>query len=125
MSSQGTIGTSDQTFDATPYLMYSQVLDTSKQIRFTVEYLVYKTTDLLYSSSGEITAVFSRQSGSLQRTSANDDIALHGSIQGNLTTPSPTISLIANTSTNEIELWLNGLASTTLTWNILARYYQN
>lgn len=106
------------TADATPTVVYSYPVGQAKCVKVRVEYTAYKT-DFTLGASGDLFSTFIRATGgSIVRSSGSGTGGLDGTVQGNFPNAEPRPDLVANTSTNSIDVTLTGKASTNITWQI-------
>lgn len=106
------------TTDATPSVVYSYPVVEAKCIKCRVEYTAYKT-DFTLGSSGDLFSTFIRATGgSIVRSSGSGTGGLDGIVQGNFPNAEPKPDLVANTSTNNIDVTLTGKVATSITWQI-------
>lgn len=106
------------TTDATPAVSYSYPIIQSQCVKVQIEYTAY-SSDFTLAASGELFSTFVRASGNVSRSSGTGTGGLDGTVQGNFPNAEPKPDLIANTSTNAIDITLTGKASTTIKWHII------
>lgn len=105
------------TTDATPIVAYSYPIAQSQCVKVKIEYTAYKS-DFSLASSGELFSTFVRASaGNIVRSSGSGTGGLDGTTQGNFTNAQPKPDLVANTSTQNIDVTPTGKASTTIKWH--------
>lgn len=106
------------TNNASPTVAYSYAVGESKCIKMRVEYTAYKT-DFSLGASGDLFSTFIRAAaGNIIRSSGTGTGGLDGIVQGNFPNAEPKPDLVANTSTQSIDVTLTGKASTSITWQI-------
>lgn len=108
---------SGSTTDAIPTVLYSYPVSTSQCVKARVQYTAYKT-DFSLGASGDLFSTFIRASGNISRASGSGTGGLDGTVQGNFPNAEPKPDLVANTSTNAIDVTVTGKASTNITWQI-------
>lgn len=109
---------SGNTTDATPTVLYSYPISTSQCVKARVQYTAYKT-DFTLGASGDLFSTFARtSSGNIIRVSGTGTSGLDGTVQGNFPNAEPKPDLVANTSTNMIDVTVTGKANTNITWQI-------
>lgn len=106
------------TADATPTVLYSFPVSQAQCVKARVQYTAYKT-DFTLAASGDLFSTFARATGAnLVRTSGTGTGGLDGIVQGNFPNAEPKPDLVANTSTNSIDVTVTGKAATNITWQI-------
>lgn len=106
------------TTDATPTVLYSYPVSASSCVKARVQYTAYKT-DYTLGASGDLFSTFARTSnGNIVRVSGAGTGGLDGMVQGNFDNAEPKPDLVANTSTNMIDVTVTGKAGINITWKI-------
>lgn len=67
---------------------------------------------------GNVQAVFARASGNVSRTSSTTASGLMASIVSSFLVTQPSVDIVANTSTQNVEIMITGIASTTIKWQL-------
>lgn len=106
------------TTDATPTIVYSYPIAVSQCVKTKVEYTAYKS-DFTLGASGDLFSTFVRSSsGNIVRSSGSGTGGLDGIVQGNFSGTQPKPDLVANTSTQSIDVTLTGKNSITIIWQL-------
>lgn len=121
---QSSSGFGAQTVNATPQVAHSFSVATDSVVRIEVRYNCIKDGDYSKVASGKLIQVFTRTSGGgLVSTSSDQNKAEVGNASDNMST-SPSVSLVANTGTNAVDLTIVGTTDT-LDWDFLSNSYSS
>lgn len=106
-----------QTTSGTQGTAYSIPIATNQAAQVVVNFTASTST---FSSvvGGSATAVFARASGDMARTSSTTATGLLTQLLGNFTLAQPSIDIVANTSTQAIDVKLTGQAGVTINWHL-------
>ncbi len=113
-----------QTTNATQQTAYSIAIPQNKAVYVMA---VFFASDAGFTScvGGKGEATFLRASGNLVRSSGNTSSGLLTTILGNFLLGQPSIDLVANTSTQSIDVRVTGKLATTINWRLEVTYYIN
>jgi len=105
-----------QTTNATPLVAYSIPVKQNRAITVKASF-VASVSDFSNCASGDGTATFRRQTGNLARTNITT-AGLLLNILGDFLLSQPTVDLVANTTTQAVDVTVTGKLGLTVNWNI-------
>lgn len=112
------------TSDATPLWAYGISVPTNKAVYIMVRY-VTNSSNYSSASGGKSEAVFFRAAGNLSRTDSSSSKGLWATILGNFSGNQPSLDLIANTTTQEIDIFVTGKPATVISWHLEVMFYMS
>lgn len=114
------------TTNATPLVVASIPLAENRVSRFSLEVVAIKS-DYTAAQEMDVVAVFRRAAGgNIARSTNTNGLGLPRLLSGgDFTGIAPSVNLVANTSTQSIDVTVTGKASTTIYWHFISLSIQN